>query len=117
MTEEERQRQMDFIIAQQAQFAANQQMAEERQRMAEERQRMAEERIARVDERWASTEEGIRALLAIAEIHEREIMTISETASQNARATDERLRATDERLNALINVVERIISERRNGQA
>ncbi len=50
----------------------------------------------RADERWGRTEDGIRALLAIAEIHEREIAS------------------TDERLSALINTVERIISERRD---
>jgi hypothetical protein len=32
-------------------------------------------------------------------------------------AVDERGRETDERLNALINTVERYISERRNGKA
>jgi hypothetical protein len=45
-------------------------------------------------------------LLTIAEIHEREITVVRE------RQTD-----TDERLNALINTVERYISERRNGNA
>ena len=59
------------------------------------------------------TEEGIRLLLSIAEIHERE-MAIHEreiaTLSENGRATDERL-------NALINVVEKDISERRNGKS
>jgi hypothetical protein len=57
------------------------------------------------EERWARTEESIRALLSIAEIHEREIATLSENG-----------RATDERLNALISVVERQISQGRNGK-
>ncbi len=57
-----------------------------------------QETQTRAEKRWASTEESIRALLTIAEIHEREIS------------------ATDERLSALINTVERIISEGRNGK-
>jgi len=49
--------------------------------------------------------EGIAALLAIAEMHEREI-----TENREAQAR------TDERLNALIDTVERYISEGRNGK-
>jgi hypothetical protein len=49
--------------------------------------------------------EGIRSLLAIAEIHESEIGELREAG-----------KATDERLNALINVVERQISERNGKQ-
>ena len=45
------------------------------------------------------------ALLAIAEIHEREITAVGEAQSR-----------TDERLNALITTVERYISEGRNGK-
>jgi chromosome segregation ATPase len=52
------------------------------------------------------TADGVAALLTIAEIHEREITTIREAQTD-----------TDERLNALINTVERYISERRNGNA
>jgi hypothetical protein len=36
---------------------------------------------------------------------------------ERTRNLDERTRNTDERLNALINIVERYISERRNGQS
>jgi hypothetical protein len=60
--------------------------------------------------RWSS--EGIRALLSIAEIHEREIGTLGKQIAQ----VSENGRATDERLNALINAVERQISEGRNGK-
>jgi hypothetical protein len=65
----------------------------------------ADQRWARADERWGRTEESIRGLLSIAEIHEREIATLSASG-----------RATDDRLNALINIVERQISDRRNGK-
>lgn len=63
--------------------------------------------------------EGIRSLLSIAEIHEREINTLNHQVSSVSRdigSLAETTRATDDRLNALINVVERQISEGRNGK-
>jgi chromosome segregation ATPase len=109
MTNEEMQKAMEFIVNQQAQASAKidalaeaqkeaQDSQKQAQKDAEERWRRSDERWTRSDERWTRTEEGIRALLSIAEIHEREI------------------NATDERLNALINVVERQIGEGRNGK-
>ena len=50
MTDEERQRQMDFIVNQQATFSAKM------DRLAEAQHKS--------DEKWARTEEGIRSLLA-----------------------------------------------------
>jgi chromosome segregation ATPase len=55
----------------------------------------------RAEKRWERTEDGIRALLAIAEIHEREITVLHETA-----------RSTDDKLNVLISTVDRFISGR-----
>ncbi len=101
---EEMQRNMDFIIRQQARFAADMQQLRETQ--------------ARSEQRWERTAEGISALLAIAEIHEREINELGEAQSRQAQAqtrTDIQMAETDGRLNALINTVERLISERRNG--
>ncbi|HEY9402097.1 MAG TPA: hypothetical protein VIQ24_05350 [Pyrinomonadaceae bacterium] len=105
--EEENQRTMKFILEQQAQFTSDMQQMREAH--------------AQADERWGRTEEGIRALLAIAEIHEGEIKTLAETQAAQAQAqaeaqarTDRQMAETDERLNALVNVVERIISEKRN---
>jgi ABC-type transporter Mla subunit MlaD len=77
MTDEERQRQIDFIIEQQAQLTAT---------------------VGRLAEKVDRNAESVTALLAIAEIHDREI------------------KETDERLNALINIVERHISEGKNGK-
>lgn len=95
---EETQRNIDFIIRQQAHFSANlDRIAEKVDGLADAQQR--------AEVRWERTEEGIRSLLAIAEIHEREITAIHEAG-----------RATDERLNALIGMVERIIAERRDGK-
>jgi hypothetical protein len=96
---------IEFIIGQQAQ--------------AEVRWAKADKRRAEADERWARTEEGIRALLSIAEIHEHEIGDLQKAAAEATRGIDELKeagKATDERLNALISVVERQISERSNGK-
>jgi len=98
-------KQIAFIIQQQAE--------------AEVRWAKADERWTKADERWAQTEQGIRALLSIAEIHEGEIGELqkaSEAATRSIDALREAGKATDERLNALINVVERQISERQNGE-
>ena len=147
---EDNQRNIKFIREQQAQFTVDMQRMREAQAQADEKW----------ERRWGRTEEGIRSLLAIAEIHDREIKTLAEAQTANAEATtataeataataeataanaeataatvkaitamaeaiaanaeaqahtDRQMSETDERLNALINVVERIISERRNG--
>ena len=78
MTDEERQRQMDFIHEQQAQLTAT---------------------VGRLSEKVDRTADSVNALLAIAEIHDQEI------------------KATDDRLNALVSVVERFLSEGRNGKS
>lgn len=82
-------RQIEFIVGQQAQY-------EVRAIEADKRWAEADKRWAEADKRWASTEQSIRALLAIAEIHEREFDGLREA-----------FKATDERLSVLINVVER----------
>jgi hypothetical protein len=98
MTNEEMQKAMDFMVEQQAKTAVKlDRLSEKVDAIA-----VAQERS---EKKWERTEEGIRALLSIAEIHEREIATLSDNG-----------RATDERLNALINVVERQITEGRNGK-
>jgi Spy/CpxP family protein refolding chaperone len=101
--DEENQRNIDFIIRQQAQFAADMQQLRESQ--------------ARSEQKWERTAEGINALLAIAEIHDREIRSLAEVQAEAQARTDRQMSETDERLNALVNVVERLISERRNGGA
>ncbi|MBA3321040.1 MAG: hypothetical protein H0T45_06285 [Pyrinomonadaceae bacterium] len=103
MTDEEINRKFDVVADLMASLAVKidglsertSELAERTGELAEAQQR-AEQRWERTEQRWERTEEGIRALLAIAEIHEREITS------------------TDERLSALINTVERIISERRD---
>ena len=78
MTGEEMERAIAFILEQQAQLTAT---------------------VSRLSEKVDRNADGATALLAIAEIHDREI------------------KETDERLNALINIVERHINEGRNGKA
>ena len=93
---ERMERQMAFIVEQQAQY-------EVRSAEADKRWAEADKRWEKADERWARTEESIRSLLAIAEIHEREF--------EGLRGAG---KATDERLSVLINVVERHISDGHN---
>lgn len=106
MTTEEMERTMQFILEQQALLTAT---------------------VGRLSEKVDRTADGINSLLVIAEIHEREIGELKESVNATSEsvnamrdsvtAVDERGRETDERLNALINTVERYISERRNGKA
>jgi transposase len=116
MTNEEMHKAMEFILNQQTQSSAKIDGILEAQK---ESQKDAEQRWKRSEETWTRTEEGIRALLSIAEIHEREIATLGEqiaAVGDRIAAVSDNGRATDERLNALINTVERQISEGRNGK-
>jgi chromosome segregation ATPase len=104
----ETQRNINFIVSQQAKFSADLQQSREDFR----------ERWARADERWARTEESIRALLVVAQSHEEEINTLREAQERTDRQmaeTDRRMAETDERLNALINFVERRASGENGG--
>ncbi len=78
MTGEEMEKTMAFILEQQAQLTVT---------------------VGQLSEKVDRNAETATALLAIAEIHDRQ------------------MKETDERLNALINTVERHISEGRNGKA
>ena len=102
MTGEEMQRAIDFIVEQEAKSSAKIDALAQAQKQAQKD----------AEERWARTEEGIRALLAIAELHEKEI----QANTQQILSLGETTRATDERLNVLINVVERHINDGRNGK-
>ncbi len=119
MTNEEMQKAMAFIVDQQVQtFVKIDTLADAH---------------GAAEVRWSRTEEGIQALLTIAEIHERETIApgeqigaqseqIAAQSEQIAAHTEQILglreatRNTDERLNVLINIVERQISEGRNGK-
>ena len=107
---ERMERQMAFIVEQQAKYEVRSAKADERWAEADKRWAEADKRWAKADERWASTEQSIRALLAIAEIHEREFEALREAGKELREAG----KATDERLSVLINVVERHISDGHN---
>jgi hypothetical protein len=113
MTDEEINRKFDIVAGHLATLAVAQQKSEER---------------------WERTENSIRGLLTITQIQSEEIRVQSEgikalgdavrAVNQRQQDTDERQRQNeelrremDERLNALINTVERYISERRNGRS
>lgn len=105
MAYEEMQKTMEFILATEARSSAKiDALSDKIDALSDVQQRS--------EEKWVRTEEGIRALLSIAEIHERELATLGQKIAE----VSENGRATDERLNALINTVERQISEGRNGK-
>lgn len=109
--DEENQRNINFILGQQAQFSAEQAQFSAGMRQLRETQ-------ARAEQKWENTANGINALLAIAEMHNQEIQGIKDLAKAQAEAqarTDRQMAETDERLNALVNVVEKMISDKRNG--
>ena len=58
---------------------------------------------------------GLQPFFAIAEIHEREISELRQTQAKAQARTDARMAETGERVGALVNTVERLINERRNG--
>ena len=116
---ERTQRTIDFILQQQAQFSAGMERLRASQEQSEQRW---EQRWERIERMWERTEESVRSLHAIAQIHEGEITALAQTLEQTQAQTalqmtetDRRMAETDERLNALINTVERMIAERRNG--
>lgn len=99
--DEEQQRRVDFIVEQQAQFAAGMQQLREAQARAEEKW----------GGMWERTNAGINALLAAAQIQSHQIDGLAEAQAN----TDRQMAETNERLNTLINVVEQFISEGRGG--
>lgn len=104
MTNEEMQTAVVFMVNQQAQTAVKlDRLTEGVDALAVKVDGLVEIQN-RAEQRWERTEAGIRSLLAIAEMHEKEMVTLTENG-----------RATDDRLNALINVVERQIRNGRNG--
>jgi methyl-accepting chemotaxis protein len=111
MSSEEMQRTRQFILEQQAQLTATVgSLSDTVGRLSET--------VERISGKVDRTADGISSLLAIAEIHDREIGELRESVNalrESVTAVDARGRDTNERLNALINTVERYISERRNG--
>lgn len=103
MSEEELQKKMEFIIEQQAQLVAN-------QGKANERLTRLENVVVRL---YEDTEAKLNALVDAQMRTEASVAALAEAQLR----TDSKLAETDERLNSLITVVERYVSERRNGQS
>jgi hypothetical protein len=106
MTQEEMEKTMAFILEQQAQPTVT---------------------VGQLSVKVDRNAETATALLAITEIQSAEIRDLTEStralaerqreSDERQRESEERGRRTDERLDALINIVERHISEGRNGKA
>lgn len=112
MTSEEMQKAIEFILNHQAQLTATVgQLSEKVDQLSGTVDQLSgtvgqlSGTVGRLSEKVDRTADSVNALLAIAEIHEREITAVGEAQSR-----------TDERLNALITTVERYISEGRNGK-
>ncbi|MGH9901120.1 MAG: hypothetical protein ACRD68_04690 [Pyrinomonadaceae bacterium] len=115
MSEEEMQRKMGFIIDQQAQFAADiQRAAEAREADAKLWQQkyngLTDAMTTVVGLIGKLAEAQARTDAKLAELAEAQRRTDAQLAETNAQLAE-----TDERLNVFIDVVERYISERRNG--
>ena len=97
MTEDEMQKKMEFILEQQAQFAINVDLLGEAQQRTEAH--LSQVAVA-------------QAQMARSQVHMNEVVAVMAEAQER---TDRKLAETDDRLNTLIGVVERYISEGRNG--
>lgn len=102
MSNEETQKTIQFILQQQAQFAADIQQLRESQEKSVEFQVEVVKAQQRGEERMTQLENVFLRLVSIVE-------KIADTQTH----TDQKLNETDERLNNLITVVERFISEGR----
>jgi uncharacterized coiled-coil protein SlyX len=101
MTYEEMQRTMEFIIQRQEAFAENMTKAEERMSKDETKINRLESAFVNIFNIVSETTKNLNSL--------------TERMDKLAHDHDGRIAETDERLNTLIDVVERYISERRNG--
>jgi len=109
MTYEEMQKTMQFILDQQAQFTANQQQVEERVSRLEtnmaEMSREVGERVSRLETNMADMSLAMSEM-ARTQAHVNEVVA----------AMLDTHRHTEEKLDAFIGVLERYISEGRNGR-
>ena len=99
MNNEETQKRIEFIIEQQAQFSADIQQLKEVQIRAQEQIDLLRETQAQSEARVSRVEDAIVRLVNVVE-------RLADAQAQ-----------TDERLNIFISVVEKYISERRNGKS
>src|SRR5258708_16411548 len=110
MSDEELRKKMEFIIEQQAQFAVDIQQLKERQ---EAEAKLWNEKQNNLNEKHNNLTDAMTTVVGwIGKV------AIAQTELTEAQErTDAQLAETNERLNVFINVVERYITEHRNGQA
>lgn len=110
MTEEDRERTMNFILEQQAQFAAGMQKSEERMQRFEEGMQRLEQADVRADRRWSKLERTV--ILIVNQFrHERRDLRGRISALVNAQIkSEDRLAASDARLTRLERITERNIT-------
>lgn len=106
MTNEEMQSTIQFIVEQQAQFMVNlQHLQEQMVRVEGSLEKLGEslEKLSESQEKFGESLESLHRLVG--------------TVLEAQATTEVNLARTDERLNNLINVVERYISDHRNGHS
>jgi hypothetical protein len=113
MTNEEIEKTMQFVLEQQAQFAANQQQVDERVSRLETNMAM----IAQAQSQTAQAQTQISQVLAQVAQEQAKMMRAQTHMNEVVAAMLETHRHTEERLDAFIGVLERYISEDRNGKA
>lgn len=99
------QRQMDFIVNNQAQFSVDIQKLQEAQTELQVAQRQAAERMTHIED----------VVLRLANVTERRISELAEAQTRTQAQVDalaEQSRETGERLNAVIDMAERFFSSR-----
>ncbi len=100
MSEEAMQRTVDFMLEQQAQFAADIQILKETQSADQARLQKVEERLDQIEQ----------SLTKIVNVLEK-LTTLQEQAVANVSALPSIIAETDERVNTLITIFERFLSE------
>jgi hypothetical protein len=120
MTGEEMERAIAFILEQQAQFAANQQRHEETLLNHEKIMLNHEKIMLNHEEFMRDHEETMRRVEAAQELTTLQVQHLGGAMIELTEAhtrTENTVAETNEKLNALIDTVERHISEGRNGKA
>jgi hypothetical protein len=120
MTDEELQRKIEFIIEQQAQFTGDMQLLKESQVRLTAKVDTLTEIQANSETRLGRVEDSFVLLVQMAKLTDERLDILTnktDTLSEKMEALAEAQRHTDERLNTFIEILERYISEGRNGKS
>ncbi len=94
MTDEERQRQMDFILEQQAQFSTN---------------------IGRLQEQQAQLSATVQILVEVVKTQSERMDSADQRLNQFMESSSARMSQSDEKMDRLVETVDRYITARGNG--